>query len=252
MAKLTLLEIVQDTLNDLDSDAVNSINDTVESQQIAQIAKTAYFELIGNRNWPHLRKLIQLESLSDTVKPNFLKIPVIVKEMVTFSYDTFTTSQPNVRLKEVVWKEPDAFLRMVSTRNSSLPTVSTIIDFSGTKLLIVNNVHPTYYTSFDDVYLVTDSYDSAVDDTLQSSKTQCLAYAEPDWVHTDAGIPNLPIEAFPALLAEVKSAAFLNLKQTINQKAEQKASRQNKWLSRKAWTAKGGIQYENYGRRGRV
>jgi len=36
-----------------------------------------------------------------------------------------------------------------------------------------------------------------------------------------------------------------------NQKAEQKAGRQQRWLSRKAWRAKGGILYENYGRKGR-
>lgn len=251
MAKLTLLEIVTDCLNDMDSDEVNSINDTIESQQVAQIAKSVFFEMIGNRNWPHLKKLIQLESLSDASKPNYLRIPILVKELVAFNYDTFTTSSPDVRLTELKWKDPDAFLRMVSTRSSSLSTVDSIIDFSGTKLLVVNNQSPTYYTSFDDSHVVTDSYDSAVDSTLQSSKTQCIAYVEPVWVHTDAGIPNLPSEAFPALLAEVKSSAFLNLKQTVNQKAEQKAGRQNRWLARKAWAANGGITYDNYGRSSR-
>ena len=33
-----------------------------------------------------------------------------------------------------------------------------------------------------------------------------------------------------------------------NQKAEQKAARQQRWLSRKAWRIEGGIEYENYGR----
>jgi hypothetical protein len=40
MAKMTLLEIVQDILSDMDSDEVNSINDSVESLQLAQMIKS--------------------------------------------------------------------------------------------------------------------------------------------------------------------------------------------------------------------
>lgn len=35
--KLTLLEIVQDILNSMDSDEVNTISETIESDQIAQM-----------------------------------------------------------------------------------------------------------------------------------------------------------------------------------------------------------------------
>lgn len=249
--KLSLLEIVKDILNDMDSDEVNSINDTVESQQIAQIVKTCYFEMISNRNWPHLKRLLQLDASGDPTKPNFLKLPESVKELVFIKYDTLSASQPNTRLVELKYKEPDAFLRLVSSRNSSLPNVQTVTDYSGTKLLVLNNVAPTYWSSFDDEYLITDSYDSRVDTALQKSKTQAFAYVSPTWSQTDAFIPDLPDEAFPALLEEAKSTAFLALKQVANQKAEQKAGRQQRWLARKAWAAKGGVIYQNYGRAGR-
>jgi len=251
MAKMTLLEIVSDILNDLDSDEVNSISDTIESQQIAQIVKTCYFEMIANRNWPHLRKLVQLEAALDLSKPNYLKTPVGMKEMLFFKYEKFTVSNPKSRLQDVNWKEPDAFFRMISTRDNTLPNITSVIDFSGVKLLVLNNQPPSYWTSFDDEYVITDAYDFAVDATLQKSKTQCLAYIDPTWVHSDIAIPDLPSEAFPALLEESKSTASLALKQTPSQKAEQKANRQSRWLSRKAWTANGGIQYEDYGRKGR-
>jgi len=251
MAKMSLLEIVTDILNDLDSDEVNSINDTIESQQVAQVVKSCYFEMIANRNWPHLRKLVQLESASDITKPNYLKLPEGTKELVFFRYDLFTDTNPKSRLQDIKYKEPDSFLRMISGRNDDLDTVDTVIDFSGTKLLITNNLPPTYWTSFDDDYIITDSYDSAVEVTLQKSKTQCMAFIDPIWVHSDEAIPDLPSEAFPALVEEAKSTAFLALKQMANQKAEQKASRQQRWLSRKAWAAKGGIEYPNYGRKGR-
>ncbi len=251
--KLTLLELVQDTLNDLDSDEVNSINDTVESQQIAQIAKTCFFEIIGNRNWPHLKKLVQFEASGDLSKPNYLRLPDRTKELIgqTFQYESSKIGDTKKQYVSIKYKEPDAFLRMVSARNSDDSTVEQVIDFSGTTLLVDNDHAPTYWTSFDDLYIVTDSYDSAVDDTLKKSKTQAWAVIGPDWTHTDAAIPDLPDEAFPGYLEEIKSTAFFTLKQMANQKAEQKASRQGRWLSRKAWRAKGGIVYENYGRRGR-
>jgi hypothetical protein len=194
---------------------------------------------------------MQLESLADTAKPNYLKIPDNVKELISFKYDKISVAVPKIALQDIRYKEPDVFLRYVSARDSTLSSVSTISDFSGSKLLIVNDEAPAFWTSFDDSYIVTDSYDSAVDSTLQTSKTQCLCYYEPTWSAVDTFIPDLPMEAFPGLLEEAKSTAFLSLKQVANQKAEQKAGRQARWLARKAWRAKGGIQYDDYGRKSR-
>lgn len=251
MPKMTLLEITNDILNDMVSDKVNSIDDTVESEEVAQIVKSCYYEMVSNRNWPHTKKLMQLTALGDTAKPNYLKIPDSVKELINFRYDKISVSNPKVALEDIIYKEPDAFLRYVSVRNSTLSDVQTVVDFSGSKLLILNDQAPTYWTSFDDTHLVTDSFDSAVDSTLQSSKSQCLVYYEPVWETLDTFIPDLPVDAFSALVEEAKSTAFLTIKQVANQKAEQKANRQSRWLSRKAWKAKGGIQYDDYGRRGK-
>ena len=51
--KYTLLAIVQEILSDMDSDEVNSIDDTVESQQVASIVRSAYMAIMSNRNWAH-------------------------------------------------------------------------------------------------------------------------------------------------------------------------------------------------------
>lgn len=245
--KMTLLEMVQDILNDMDADEVNGLDDTIEAQQVAQIIKTTYYEVLGNRNWPFMRKLIQLESSGSPSKPNYLRLPDNLKELSSFKYDNGTPTDP--LLQDVVYKDPDAFLRYISTRNPSLDNVSTVVDYGGSKLLIVNDQPPKYWTSFDDTNLVTDAYESSKDTTLKQSKSQCMAYLVPVWNRTNEAIPELPIDAFPALLSEAKSTAFLVLKQVANQKAEQTAQRQQRWLSRKAWRAAGGIQYPNYGRK---
>ena len=251
MAKMTLLEMVQDILADMGGDKVNSIDDTIESEDVAQIIKTSFFEMIATRNWPHLRKLVQFTGLSDSTKPNYLLVPELVKEVVFFRYDKASVANPKTQIEEIRFKEPDEFLRMVSVRDSTASTVQTVTDFSGSSLLIATNSAPTYWTSFDDQHIVTDSYDAGVDTTLQTSKTQAMAYVEPGWSMIDTFIPDLPSEAFPALLAEAKSSAFLSIKQVANQKAEQKAQRNNRWLSRKAWKTNGGIRYEDYGRKSR-
>lgn len=249
--KKTLLELTQNILNDLDSDIVNSIDDTVESQQVANIIRACYNEMLSNRNWPHLKKLLQLTALGDVTKPNYLMVPEGLKELITFSYDKRTVENNKLTIKEVGYKVPEDFLRYTASRNADNDNVIEVVDFSGSKLLITNNQPPMYWTSFDDTYIVADSYDVAVDSTLQESKTQCLAYVEPLWEHTDLFVPNLPAEAFAALEEEAKSTAFIALKQMVNTKAEQKAARQNRWLSRKAWRTAGGVQYSDFGRKGR-
>lgn len=249
--RYTLLEIVQDILSDMEADEVNSIDDTVESQQVAQIVKSCYFEMIGNRNWPHLKKLIQLEPSHDLSKPTYFRIPENLKEFVMLRYEAQKIGDTKTVFNEVKFLYPDEFLRYISGRNTDNDNVTETVDFSGTKLFILNNAAPQYWTTFDDDYLVCDSYDKEVDDTLKKAKTQCIAYITPDWVRTNEAIPDLPSEAFPALLEEAKSTAFATLKQMVNQKAEQKANRQQKWLSRKAWRLEGGVRYDDYGRKGR-
>lgn len=247
--KYSLLEMVQDILNDLDSDEANSINDTIEAQQIAQIIKTCYFELMSNRNWPHLRKLMQLNSSLDLTRPNYLRTPDNITELEMIKYNKAKEGDTRLLYQDVTYKYPDEFLKEVQARNTDLDNIDVITDYSGIPLPIVTNQPPTYWTSFDDQYVVFDSYDKAVDDTLKSSKSQVYAYTRPTWEHNDEFIPNLPAEAFAMLLEEAKSTAFLALKQMPNQKAEQKASRQQRWLSRKDWVNHGGIRYPNYGRK---
>lgn len=245
----TLLQIVQDILSDLDSDSVNSIGDTVESQQVASIVRSTYEELLANRNWPHTRKLSQLVASNDTTKPNYLKFPDALKSLCYIEYETQKLGDSKVVLTELVYRQPDDFLRFIAQRDSTKTNIQTVVDFSGVKLLIQNDKAPQYWTSFDDKWVVTDSYDSAVDNTLKQSKSRCLAYFTPSWTHEDEFIPDLPQEAFPALVEEAKSTAFIVIKQSPNQKVEQKAARQHRWLSNNAWRADGRIEYPHYGRK---
>lgn len=248
--KKTLLELVQDILAAIDSDECNSIDDTIESQQAANIVKNTYLEMIDGKTWPHLRKLIQLDSSADPAKPNYLKVPEGMKELILFKYDSKKLFTDETEMKEVRYMYPDQFLRMVAGRKTTQAAIN-ITDFSGTQLYILNNTTPQYWTSFDDDYIVCDSFNASIEDTLRSSKTQVLAYMDPEWVHLDDAIPDLPSEAFSLLLNEAISTAAFRIKQSADQKAEQVSRRQRQWLSRRDWKTHGGVRYPNYGRAGK-
>lgn len=247
--KKTLLQIVQAILDEMDADSVNSIDDTIESAQVANVVRGCYEELIANRNWPHIKHLIQLEASGSTDYPNYMRIPDRLKELEEVRYDRRKSVSDGKLFQRVVYKSPEDFLDFINNRNSSADNVKVVQDKSGVELLIYKDKAPEYYTSFDDDWIVFDSYNQAVEDTLQKSKTQATAYIVPKWEHSDSAIPDLPDEAFPLLIEESKATAFFTLKQMINDKAEQKAQRQNRWMSRKAWRVNGGIVYPNYGRK---
>lgn len=247
--KMTLLEMVQDIHNDLDLDFINSIDDTVEAGQVAQIIKTTYFAMMSNRNWPHLRELISLTPSNDTNIPTHVFVQDNVKELDFVNYNCVKSGETRLRYKTMKWLEPDNFLRKQNTLNTDNDNTDVVTDPTGVKFPILNNKNPEFFTSFDDKALVFDSFDSEVDSTLQESKFQAMAYVMPSWSTTDSFVPDLPDEAFISLLEESKSKAALKLKQEADQKAEQEAVRQRIWLSRKAKRVNGGIQYPNYGRR---
>ena len=241
--------MVQDILSEMDSDEVNSFSDTVESEQVAQIIKTTYMELMSNRNWPHLLKLVQLTSSTDTNLPTHQILGEDVKELTFVRYDTRKSGETKRAYKEIKYVEPKEFLERTQGRDNDQVGVDLVQDPTNVELLILNDTQPTFFTSFDEEVLIFDAYDLTVGQTLLTSRFQCQAYVMPSWAHADSAIPDLPSEAFSALLEEAKSVAFHTLKQMNNEKSEQKARRQQRWLSQKAWAVSDLELYPDFGRR---
>lgn len=245
--KRTVLSMVQDILSALDSDEVNSIDDTIEATQVAHIIKNEYLNMASNRDWSGQKRLVQFEHSGTPEKPTHLRAPDNIKELHIFRYDS-TRDGLTMEYREVKYMEPDVFLRRVAAHNENTPHTQLVIDYGGTPLNIINNKAPSYWTTFDDQYIVCDSYDKEVDDALKASKTQLHVTLFPSFTVADNYIPELPIEAFSALFNAAKSVAFVELKQMANQKAEQEAVRQRTTMARKEWKLAGGVKFPNYGR----
>lgn len=207
MARMTLLEMVQDILNDLSSDSVNSIDDTEESIQVAQIVKTAYYKLINQRDdWPFLRTLTELTGLGDVDNPTKMQLQEGVNKVYWIRYNRVA----------VAYLKPEDFKALIDRREEQ----DDVVDENG----YIINRDPICWTSYDDEYVHFDSYNGEEEATLQSSNSALYAIVEPAWEAEDEFIPTLPSKMFPILLADAKGTAFLTLKEQANPKEENYAS----------------------------
>lgn len=227
MPKMTLLDMVQNILSDMDSDEVNSISDTTESLQVASIIKETYYYLIDNRKIPENEGLLQMQALGDTSHPSHMKVPDNIQEVAWIKYNIAKLGDPSPRWTDITFKEPPDFLDIVNSYTPTDDNIEAVSDItSSSTLLIRNDTAPAHYTSFDDEYIVFDSYDSEVDSTVQQSKTMAFGKEEPAWVNSDTFIADIDSNLFSLFLNEAKSQAFVTLKQVSNSKSEQRARKQ--------------------------
>jgi hypothetical protein len=242
--KRTLLQIVQNILSDMDSEDVNSISDSIEAEQIASVVRDVYYNMVSTRMIPEHQELIRLVSLSNSARPTHFQVPESVKRVDFLRYNISTTN--GTEFKEIEYIEPLVFL----TLNRDGDNVDTVYDVNGnTPILIRNDKMPDYYTSFDDLHIVMDSYDSAVDNILAESKTQALGHKVPDFTLNDNFTPDLDEVLFPYLIAESKSTCFSLFKSGVDQKIEQAARRQKSYMQSDMYRVKKENKRPYYGRR---
>jgi hypothetical protein len=251
MSKLTLLEMVQDILNDLDSDEINSINDTIEAQQVAQIVKTTYYNITDGDTWPNFKRLFKADSSGTSLRPVQILLPENVVDFEWIKYNKRKSTDTQDKFEDILFMEPYDFISYCNKRDSSESNITSVIEPTSTiSLLIKDDVAPTYWTTFDQKSLWFDSYDNLVDTTLQSAKLQMYGQYHPSFTIADSFIPDLPPQAFSYLLNESKASAFVALKQTPNGKAEQHSLSQKRKMSQRKFKTDGGVKIPSYGRKG--
>jgi len=176
-------------------------------------------------------------------------IPVRVREIDSVRYNRKKTSDAIDAYEEIIYLDPESFLDLQNNLNSSASNVSTATDPSGVTYNIRNDLAPSYYTSFDDVWLAFNSYNATLDSNLQASKSQIVVIRDPVWTSSDAFVPDLPIEAFPLLISELIVNVGMVFNQEANAKEEQKAARQMRRMAGKSWTVERNIGIPDYGRK---
>lgn len=215
MALYTLLDVVNFYADATDGFRVSTIDDGLESQQVAAIAEKVFHDLNNDLFENSLNeRLIQLESLADSTKPNYMKLPteVLRPRDGVIMYNKATGSEV-LNLQPVYWKDPVEFLIDVGPVDSDTPNTQTVTDFGGYKFNIYNNKQPSCYTSFDDEHIVFDSFDSAEDSVLQASKSGVVVSIQRTFSRDDAYVIDFPEWFHPTYLNSVIAEASAMLRE---------------------------------------
>lgn len=226
--KYTLLELTQAVLSSINGDEVDSITDTQEAQQVVEIIKTVYDSIVSRGGLPTHKSLFNLTSSGNSLKPVLMTMPNTVTDIEWIKYDKKRTTDTDPKWTEICYLPLHQYIDMV---NSLRPSETNVDSLSHTvngftfSFNYRNDIGPTYYTTFDDNTLIFDGVDTAVDSTLQTSKTLCYGELANTFTMSDTWVPLLQPQQFTLLLNEAKSTAWAELKQSENPKAEQHARR---------------------------
>jgi len=220
----TLLEIVQDILTTMGSEPVNSISDTIEAEDVASLCERVYYETLIFHEVPDTKGLLKITAASDSEYPTHLIYPPSVNSIEHVWYDKSTNS--TFEYGEVCYVEPLEFLRRTDTVQENYVNVKDKL--GTTNLRIRTDKMPDFYTSFDNDWIVMDSYLSTVDDTIQEHKTRSYGAKYPDFnKFSDTAYPDMSEALFPYYIAECTSRAMDQFKGGTTQKIEQAARRQS-------------------------
>lgn len=228
--KLSLLELTQNILSRLDSDEVNSINDSAEARQVAQVVRNAYFNIIARSNLPEHEKIFSLDASGSDDNPTIMLRPENVSKIKWIKYNVEDANLVDKyrSIYIIPFEQFDDRMRMLNPSETNVRTF-TLDDKT---FYYRDDVAPFFCTVYNDNYIIFDSYNKAVDTTLQASKSLAFGEIMPVFTLTDDFTPDLDDQQFPLLINEATSLAFFELKQEQHQKAEQEAKRQWRSLQR--------------------
>jgi hypothetical protein len=256
MAQQTLLNMVQNILSAMSSDEVNSIYDTVEATQVAQIIENKYYDIMARGDLALDLQLFQLNPSDNASFPVSMLLPVGVSRIDWLKY--YNTNPLDNSQNSQFGSFRHDLNTDITTNNASGPTVPPgyayvqivpidyFLEITDRLDLTQNNVksyqfkqsgntytfkyftdrQPRMCTVISNQFVVFDSFDNTQDSTLQASKTEAYGQILPVFNLQDNFVPVLDDLQFPLLLNESKSLAFYELKQMAHQKADQEVQRQ--------------------------
>jgi hypothetical protein len=255
---MTLLQMVQLILSSMDSDEVNSINDTVESRQVVDQIEMVYNDIVSTIEFPEHWTLFELQPSGDVTRPTLMYIPDDVAKIEWIQYD-FTPSASTERDWRYVFPlSRQMFFDRMNGLDSSRDDVyqfDLLVNSETFDVRGLNNKGPSSYTSIDNRTLLFDSFNSDDGQTLVGNRTKCYGMKIPAFIREDTFVPELEPRQFTMLFNDAKAQCFLDLKQVQNIRAEQKARRG--WIhsqKKKATNEAGKIHSDftpNFGRRGK-
>lgn len=247
MEKLTLLEIAQDVLASMGNDSVSDVGESDDVEDVVKLIRLEYDKLMSEADWKHLQTSTNLAGVGDATKPTLMKVPTDVAEVTDIRYNKIESGETAPKWRQVDLYEPSEFMTLILERSTDNSNVSSYTTDDGTQILYYNDRAPSFCTSFDDEYIVFDAIDTAVDTTLQSSKSIAEVIKTISWTNSNSFVPDMPARMFPTLVSRCRVIANELIEQrTIKVDALDAKSGRNR-LRRKTAVANK-VTKINYGR----
>jgi hypothetical protein len=209
----------------LDGDEVNSFADTAESLAVANIIKECYYEIISELQPKESEGLFHLDASTDNTKPCVMYLPATVSNIKHLKYNVGDTVT-DTNFRDLDYMPVTQFFDYMNGLDSYGENwVDTqVVTMAGGDFNVKyrNDSHPSYWTSPDDHTIIFDSFDSSVETTLTSARTYGIGALVPTFIMSDTYVPQIDARQFQLLLNAAKAQAFVEIKQTANEKAERK------------------------------
>jgi len=219
MPATTVLDVTQEILSGMDSDEVNSLNDTIEAQQVARFVKRAFDQIMVSNDLGWNNITFQLDSQADPDQPTHMTIPENIHQIEWIRYNLKDTDTSVDDYQEIYKLTPQDFIRRAQAKatlaDNAVPTAKLIILDSLIKIWVGTDEPPRFWTTFNDKEVIFDSYESLVDDCLQSSKTACYGQIKKDLVLNDDTPIDLPPHLMDILFKTAENLAWSHLKDGV-------------------------------------
>lgn len=253
--KYTLLQLVQSVLGSIDGDEVDSYDDTAESLQVANIVRDTYYNIVAKLDAPEHQGYFELAATSVST-PTAMTIPSYASriESIKYNFVEAPATSPDFRTINPLPVNEffDRMHNMTTVNTDTEKYTITTTNGDTIDILYYNDRAPSFYTTFDDYYIIFDSILDTEDSYLVQSKTLCYGQVLPSWTFSDSFTPDLDSKQFQILLNESKELASAELRQSQNAVASRNARRH--WIN--AQRTKEAIkvvpwyhQLPNYGRK---
>ena len=252
MAKRTILKLVQDIGKAIGSDEIDSLDETIESVEIADILEQVFNEVISRKRWEFLKdRPRQLDARAGgSTQLNTLVIPSDVTRVNCLQYRN--TENTRVEFTKIQYLQPCEFYEQVQPRNPADDNITAIAGTDGVLLNIITDAPPTFWTSFDEEIITFDAYDAAKGTGNLVADSVIIADIVPavDFTDPTAVLP-LPQRMETLIYNEAISTCAIRLRQTVDPKAERIARRQHIALREQEHITNKDFEEKSYGRRTR-
>lgn len=225
--KYTLLELTQRILGSMEADEVSTIGETQESNDVVEIIRECYYDIVGQLNLAEHEGIFRLNASGDNTKPVLMTVPENIARFDSLRYNSAED------INDPIWTQlrfitNGEFWEMQSAMDVDDTDIdSMVVAINGQNMTVKywNNRFPSCYTIFDERIVLFDSIDRTEEDTLTQTRSLGDGLIVPEFTKSDSFVPDLDPRQFQLLLQDAKSTAHVELKQAPNPKAEAKYRR---------------------------